>query len=95
MNGAALSGEGVRNRALHVSAPSAIDSQVAGNHYKDMGIYQPWCVLAATMTPAELRGFMKGTVVAYMLREGAKGGDSDIEKARHTIQLWEELRKDK
>lgn len=75
--------------------PSVLDTQVGGGHYKKLGQYQPWQVAAACMTPAELRGYMKGTVLAYLMREADKGGDLDIEKALHTIQLWQEVRKDK
>ena len=75
--------------------PAAKDVQVGGDHYKTMGDYQPWQVLAAWMTPEELRGYMKGTVIAYLAREKQKGGDQDIGKALHTMQLWQELRKDK
>lgn len=74
---------------------STLDTQVGGDHYKKLGQYQPWQVAAACMSPVELRGYMKGTVLAYLMREGDKGGDQDIEKARHTIELWQEVRKDK
>ena len=37
---------------------------------------------------------MKGTVIAYLAREGAKGGDVDIEKSMHTMELWQHVRKD-
>lgn len=73
---------------------SAVDTQVGGDHYKTMGDYQPWQVLAEWMTPEELRGYMKGTVIAYLAREKQKGGDQDIAKALHTMQLWQEVRKD-
>lgn len=74
---------------------SALDIQVDGDHYKKLGHHQPWKVLATWLTPDELRGFMKGTVIAYLAREADKGGDRDIQKAAHTIALWEEVRKDK
>jgi hypothetical protein len=73
---------------------SAKDKQVAGDHYKKLGAYQPWEVLSHWLTPEELRGYMKGTVIAYLAREQDKGADTDIAKALHTMQLWEELRKD-
>lgn len=78
-----------------VEPKSAKDTQVGGDHYKALGQYQPWQVLAACMTPEELRGFMKGTVISYLMRERTKGGDSDVAKALHTMQLFDELRKDK
>ena len=71
-----------------------LDVQVGGDHYKKMGHHQPWEVLATWMTPDELRGYMKGTVIAYLARERDKGGDIDIEKVQHTIQLWQQVRKD-
>lgn len=79
------------------SAPSrgVLDVQVGGDHYKKMGHHQPWEVLATWMTPEELRGYMKGTVIAYLARERDKGGDLDIEKVQHTIELWQQVRKDK
>lgn len=77
-------------------APTAAkDVQVGGDHYKTMGDYQPFQVAAEWLTPEELRGYMKGTVIAYLAREKQKGGDQDIAKSLHFIQLFEELRKDK
>ena len=70
---------------------SALEQQVGGDHYKKLGAYQPWEVLAKWMTPDELRGFMKGTVIAYLARERDKGGDADIAKALHTMQIYTEL----
>lgn len=70
---------------------SVLDSQVGGDHYKKMGDYQPWKVLAKWMTDEELRGFAKGTAIAYLAREQDKGGRQDIEKAIHTLQLYLEM----
>lgn len=70
---------------------SALDTQVGGDHYKQLGMYQPWEVLAKWLTPEELRGYGKGTVIAYLARERAKGGREDIKKAMHTLQLYLEL----
>lgn len=74
---------------------SAKDVQIGGDHYKKLGRHQPWEVLGTWLTPEELRGYMKGTVIAYLAREQDKGGDLDIEKSAHTMQLWQEVRKDK
>ena len=74
---------------------TAKDTQIGGDHYKKMGDYQPWQVAAEWLTPEELRGYMKGTVIAYLAREQDKGKDLDIEKALHTMQLFQEVRKDK
>lgn len=72
-------------------ATSALNSQVGGEHYKKLGAYQPWEVLAKWMSPEELKGFMKGTVISYLAREQDKNGIEDIKKAGHTIQLYLEL----
>jgi len=80
---------------LKAPEPNPLNSQVGGDHYSKLGNYQPWQVLAEWMTPEELRGFMKGTVIVYLARERDKGGYQDIEKALHTMQLWQEVRKDK
>ena len=85
----------VAQHAREAEPKNTLDVQVGGDHYKQLGQYQPWQVAAACMTPEELRGYMKGTVIAYLMRERDKGGDLDIKKAAHTIQLWEEVRKDK
>ncbi len=78
-------------KPIVVKTQTAIDVQVGGDHYKKLGAYQPWEVLARCMTPDELRGLGKGTVIAYLMRERDKGGAQDITKARHTLQLLEEL----
>jgi hypothetical protein len=70
---------------------TALDRQHGGDHYSKLGAYQPWGVLARWMTPEELKGFAKGTVIAYLAREEDKGGRLDIEKAMHTLQIYLEL----
>lgn len=70
----------------------ASDTQVGGDHYKTMGDFQPWDVLAQWLTPEEYRGYQKGVAIAYLARERSKGGDQDIRKAAHHLQrLVEEL----
>lgn len=66
--------------------PSALDTQVGGDHYKKLGIYQPWEVVNRWLTKEEFHGYMKGTAIAYLAREKDKGGNQDIEKAVHTLQ---------
>lgn len=78
-----------------LSAPldlrSATDRQVGGAYYKDLGAYQPWLILKASMTPEEFRGYMKGTALVYLLRDGKKGAD-DLEKGLHTLEGFVELK---
>lgn len=70
---------------------SALNVQEGGDHYKAMGQYQPWEVLRVWLNPDELKGYAKGTAIAYLAREEAKGGRLDIKKAVHTLQLYLEL----
>lgn len=70
---------------------SAFETQVGGAHYKAMGDYQPWEVLRHWLTPEEYRGYMKGTAIAYLARERAKGGTQDIAKAAHTLDALVEV----
>lgn len=70
---------------------SALDHQIAGDHYRKLGAYQPWEVLRHWLTEEEFRGYMKGTAIAYLARERDKGGDTDIQKALHTLQGLAEL----
>lgn len=70
---------------------STLDIQHGGEHYKQLGNYQPWEVLKVWLTPEEFRGFMKGTAIAYLAREQSKGKDMDLDKAIHTLQAYREL----
>jgi hypothetical protein len=74
--------------------PSALNSQVQGDHYKKLAEYQPWMVMSKWMSPEALKGYAIGTVCAYLCREDDKGGRNDIEKAMHTLQIYLELTND-
>jgi Protein of unknwon function (DUF3310) len=63
---------------------SALDIQISGTHYKDMAI-QPWQVMRAVMTREEYTAYHIGTVMAYLMRHKAKGGEQDIKKAHHHL----------
>jgi hypothetical protein len=64
---------------------SALDTQVAGNHYKDMQIQPVEYIHANAM------GYLEGNVVKYVSRWRKKNGLADLEKARHYIDLLIEL----
>jgi transposase len=65
--------------------------QVGGDHYRTMQV-QPWDALKSWLTPAEYRGYQKGTAISYLARERSKGGDIDIRKAaHHLMKLAEDL----
>lgn len=70
----------------------ALDIQHGGDHYKKLGEYQPVEVLKRWLTPEEFRGYMKGTAIVYFARERDKGGDVDIQKGIHQLQLFMELK---
>jgi hypothetical protein len=72
------------------SEPSALDTQVGGSHYKEMGI-QPWEALEAWLTSEEYAGYHKGAAISYLARERSKGGLQDIKKAIHHLQRYVEV----
>ena len=74
---------------------SANDSQVGGDYYKQMGV-QPWEAMEAWLSPAQFRGFLLGSAIAYLARVNTKGVDGkgglqDIKKARHYLDKIIEL----
>ena len=64
--------------------------QVGGSHYRDMQM-QPWDVMQAVLTPEEFRGFLKGNVIKYAMRQGKKDGSDDAGKAQHYRQKLAEV----
>lgn len=64
---------------------NALDTQVDGNHYKDLPI-QP-----AEYIHANAMGYMEGNVVKYISRWRKKNGINDLLKAKHYIDLLIEL----
>ena len=70
---------------------SANEYQVDGSHYKDMTI-QPWEVMEAVLTPEEFRGFLRGNVIKYAMRQGKKtGAEHDGDKAKHYLAKLKEF----
>lgn len=61
------------------------DTQVAGDHYRDMPI-QP-----VEFIHRNGIGFCEGNVIKYVSRWRAKGGIEDLRKAQHFIDLLIEL----
>lgn len=60
---------------------SALDTQISGDHYKQFKI-QP-----VEYIHANGLGFCQGNVIKYVTRYKSKGGASDLEKAKHFIDL--------
>ena len=64
---------------------SALDVQISGTHYKDKGI-QPIVYIHANNL-----GFCEGNVVKYVTRWREKGGEADLRKAIHYLELLIQL----
>lgn len=64
---------------------SALQTQIAGDHYKSLKI-QPIEYIHANGIP-----FAEGCVIKYVSRWRDKGGIKDLEKAKHFIELLIEL----
>lgn len=64
---------------------SALETQEGGTHYKDMAI-QPIEYIHANKLP-----FAEGCIIKYVSRWRSKNGITDLEKARHFIDLLIEL----
>jgi hypothetical protein len=64
---------------------SALDKQVAGNHYKDLKI-QP-----VEFIQKNKLGFCEGNAIKYLCRWQAKNGIQDLHKAIHYIELLIEM----
>lgn len=64
---------------------SALNTQVAGDHYRKLAI-QPVEYIHANGIP-----FIEGCIIKYATRWRDKGGIKDLEKARHFIDLLIEL----
>ncbi len=64
-----------------ISARSALDIQVGGDHYKGQKIQPIEYIQANGLT------FCEGNAVKYITRHRAKGKRQDLEKAIHYLQL--------
>lgn len=60
---------------------SAKDSQVGGNHYKNLKIQPIEYIMANGLN------YCEGNVIKYVTRYKQKGGIIDLEKAKHYIDL--------
>jgi len=70
---------------------SADEYQVDGSHYKDMGV-EPWEVMEMTVSHDEFVGYLKCSILKYVMRSGRKvGADHDDEKAAHYMQKLREV----
>ena len=74
--------------------PTANDKQVAGTHYKDMGV-QVWDVVDSW--PLEQRiGYYRGNALKYVMRCGNKDeATQELKKAIHYLEKLVEILEDK
>ena len=72
----------------------ASDRQVAGNHYREMGI-QPWDVVDTWPREQQI-GYYRGGALKYLMRMGSKDENAqEIAKGQHYMEkLLEILRED-
>jgi len=68
-----------------LNGTSALDMQVAGNHYKNLKV-QPIEYIHANNL-----GYCEGNVVKYITRWRDKGGKADLEKVKHYVDLLIQL----
>ena len=59
----------------------ALDTQVDGNHYKDMKIQPVEYIIQNNI------GYLEGNVIKYISRYKRKNGVNDLRKARHYIDM--------
>lgn len=64
----------------------AIEKQVGGSHYKDHAIQPIEYIIANGL------GFCEGNVVKYITRYATKGGEQDLDKVIHYVELLKELK---
>jgi hypothetical protein len=73
-----------KNVLMQEPKPTSLDRQINGDHYASMKI-QPWAVMESIFTREELTAYHIGSVLAYLMRHKAKGGEQDIRKAQHHL----------
>lgn len=60
-------------------------------HYTSLP-FEPWDIMDANFGEEQFEGYLRGNVLKYILRYPAKGGVSDLKKAKHYIERLIELR---
>jgi len=65
---------------------ATLDSQqVGGDHYAKYGDLLPWNVYSTWFGDREMRGYLLGSIVKYLVRYPDKGKIKDLLKARHVL----------
>ena len=68
---------------------SALQKQVGGNHYKQFAIQPIEFINANNLS------YMQGNVIKYVTRYPFKNGLTDLEKAKHYIEMLIEFERNK
>lgn len=68
-----------------MSGDNPLDTQVGGDHYKNLKI-QP-----VEYIQANKLSYLEGNVIKYVTRHNCKNGIADIDKAIHYLELIKEL----
>lgn len=75
----------------HLNEKLVSDNVNAPDHYKLRGLdIEAIDVIRGALTEDEFRGFCKGNVLKYTIREGYKNGDEDLKKAKKYLEFLEE-----
>ena len=74
----------------HLNEKLVSDNVHAPEHYKLRGLdIEAIDVIRGALTEDEFRGFCKGNVLKYTIREGHKNGDEDLKKAKKYLDFLE------
>ena len=74
----------------HLNEKLVNDNVNAPDHYKLRGLdIEAIDVIRGALTEDEFRGFCKGNVLKYTIREGHKNGDEDLKKAKKYLDFLE------
>lgn len=75
----------------HLNEKLVSDNVDSPNHYKLRGLdIEAIDVIRGALNEDEFRGFCKGNVLKYTIREGHKNGDEDLKKAKKYLEFLEE-----
>lgn len=64
--------------------------QIGGDHYISMGV-QPWQAMESWLTTEEFIGFLRGNVIKYVARAGAKDENEELQEYRKAAHYLEKL----
>lgn len=84
-----IGSRGLKSTDKPLAPKSAFESQIGGNHYKEMAIQPLEYIVKNNLN------FVEGNVIKYVTRYKVKGGLEDLRKAKHYLDLLIELEEQK